>query len=104
MSKFNSIFSGYGRLKNIIEDDNKLQKYIQGLWDNDEELCESCKCNEGLDGIDEFYKHHILAKPCGEDDSADAMRYCVKDWIVTKDYCEKIKEEKDMNKVVNLWY
>lgn len=34
---YDSIFSGYGRLKNIIEDDNKLQKYIQGLWEIEEE-------------------------------------------------------------------
>lgn len=37
-------------------------------------------------------------------DSIDALRYCINDLITTNNCCEKIEEEKDMNKVVNLWY
>ena len=37
-------------------------------------------------------------------DSANALRYCMNDLITTKDCCEKMKEEKNMNKVVTLWY
>lgn len=37
-------------------------------------------------------------------DSVDALRYYIDDLIATKDCCEKIKEEENMNKVVTLWY
>lgn len=37
-------------------------------------------------------------------DSINAVRYCMNDLITTNNCCEKIKEEKDMNKVVTLWY
>lgn len=37
-------------------------------------------------------------------DSIDAVRYCMNDLITTNNCCEKIKEEKNMNKVVTLWY
>lgn len=39
-----------------------------------------------------------------KDDGIDALRYCIDDLITTNNCCEKIKEEKDMNKVVTLWY
>lgn len=39
-----------------------------------------------------------------DSDSIDALRYCINDLITTNNCCEKIEEEKDMNKVVNLWY
>lgn len=50
----------------------------------------------------ELYKCHILAKPCIE--STEYESYCMKDTRIINTYCEKIKEEKDMNKVVTLWY
>lgn len=62
---------------------------------------------------DELYKHYTLAVPCEKesvdvpltiDDSVDALRYCINDLIATNNCCEKIKEEKNMNKVVTLWY
>jgi len=37
-------------------------------------------------------------------DSVDALRYYMYDLITTNNCCEKIKEEKEMNKVLNLWY
>lgn len=37
-------------------------------------------------------------------DSINALRYCMDDLITTNNCCEKIKEEKNMNKVVTLWY
>ena len=37
-------------------------------------------------------------------DSINAVRYCMNDLITTNNCCEKIKEEKNMNKVVTLWY
>lgn len=37
-------------------------------------------------------------------DSINAVRYCMNDLITTNNCCEKIKEEKSMNKVVTLWY
>ena len=39
-----------------------------------------------------------------EIDSINAIRYCMNDLITTNNCCEKIKEEKNMNKVVTLWY
>lgn len=48
------------------------------------------------------YSTYML-EPC-EDDSVDAVRYCINDLITTKECYEKIKEEEDMNKVVTLWY
>ena len=53
------------------------------------------------------WKENELAEvgtPLNEIDSINAIRYCIDDLITTKDCCEKIKEEKNMNKVVTLWY
>ena len=60
------------------------------------------KVREATDETKNWFKGKPVVSM--DDDSIDAIRYCIEDWIVTKDYCEKIKEEKDMNKVLNLWY
>ena len=102
---YDSIFSGYGRLKNIIEDDNKLQKYIQGLWDNGEELCEFCKYNGECNGM--TCNGNGPVYPACADLEFDS--YIDWDKVCDKVIDDKIKnsiekeEEKDMNKVLNLW-
>lgn len=45
-----------------------------------------------------------VGTPLIEIDSVNALRYCMNDLITTNNCCEKIKEEKNMNKVVTLWY
>lgn len=45
-----------------------------------------------------------VSTPLTEIDSINALRYCMNDLITTNNCCEKIKEEKEMNKVVTLWY
>lgn len=82
----------------LIQVDSKLSDITQQKYDE----------------LYELYKHYILAKPVSErefeyvpftiDDSVDTLRYCMNDLITTNNCCEKIKEEKDMNKVVTLWY
>ncbi len=54
----------------------------------------------------DFYERYIKGTSFDDvdSDSVDALRYCINDLITTNEYCEKIEEEKDMNKVVNLWY
>ena len=103
---YDSIFSGYGRLKNIIEDDNKLQKYIQGLWDNGEELCEFCKYNGECNGMT-CNGNGPVYPACADlefDSYIDWDKVCdivIDDKI--KNSIEK-EEEKEMNKVLSLWF
>ena len=47
-------------------------------------------------------KCDISVKPCIE--STVYESYCMEDIAITSKYCEKNKEEKEMNKVLNLWY
>lgn len=86
----------------LIRQNFKLSKDLKREWDGY--------------GIDGFYKHYILGKPCNNDDNIDATRYCINDLMITKDCCEKIEEEKYMsdimkfyenkkrNEVLELWY
>jgi|GEM_PF-3763326 len=64
--------------------------------------CNGVKVELRNDRDNELYKCHILAKSYIE--STEYESYCMEDTKIINTYCEKIKEEKDMNKVVTLWY
>ena len=100
-------------LEDIIDEDGNPIAWMEkelDLVDNITETdnlriittCNGVKAELRNEQDNELYKYHISAKPCIE--STEYESYCMEDTKIINTYCEKIKEEKDMNKVVTLWY
>lgn len=86
-------YRGFVRRIHSIDEDGDY--YFEDIKDEDGDMLH---WNEG-----ELAEVEVGTALIGND-SANALRYCMNDLITTKDCCEKIKEEKNMNKVVTLWY